>query len=115
MPVLLLTTTGRRTGLDRTTPLIYVRDNGNYVVAASAAAADHHPGWYHNLTADSAATIQIKSRRIDVTARMAEDDERDDLYRRFKAGSAAFTTFEESTSRTIPVIVLQPDIEVSAT
>lgn len=111
MPVLLLTTTGRRTGLDRTTPLIFVRHDGTYAVAASAAAADSDPDWYHNLIANPAATIQVRSSRIEVTARMTEQEERNDLYQKFKAGSDAFRTFEESTSRTIPVIVLQPDTE----
>ena len=111
MPVLLLTTTGRRTGLERTTPLIYIRHSGTYVVAASAAAADRDPDWYHNLKANPAATIQVESSRIEVTARVAEQEERNYLYQRFKAGSDAFRTFEESTVRIIPVIVLHPDTE----
>lgn len=111
MPVLLLTTKGRRTGLERTTPLIFVRHNGTYAVAASAAGADRDPDWYHNLNANLAATIQVESSRIEVTARVADPEERNFLYQRFKAGSDAFRTFEESTARTIPVIVLQPDTD----
>lgn len=111
MPVLLLTTTGRRTGLERTTPLIYVRHGGTYAVAASAAGADTNPAWYHNLTANPAATIQVGSSRIEVAARVADQEERYDLYQRFKAGSDAFRAFEESTSRTIPIIVLEPNEE----
>lgn len=109
MPVLLLSTTGRRTGLERTTPLIYVRHNGTYAVAASAAGAERNPSWYHNLIANPAATIQVGSSRIEVTARATEQRERSDLYQLFKASSNAFTAFEESTSRTIPVVVLQPN------
>lgn len=108
MPVLLLTTTGRRTGLERTTPLIYVRQGRAYAVAASAAGADSNPAWYHNLTANPAATIQVGPSRIEVTARVADQEERNDLYQRFEEGSDAFRAFAESTSRTIPVIVLQP-------
>ena len=106
---MLLTSIGRRTGLERTTPLIYVCHGASYAVAASAAGAEANPAWYHNLSANPAATIQVGSGSIKVTARVAEHEERNDLYQRFKAGSDAFRTFEQSTSRTIPVVVLMPN------
>ncbi len=67
VPVLLLTTTGRKTGRRRTTPLLYVEEGDRYVVVASAGGAPSHPAWYLNLRSNPAATIQVGGRKLAVT------------------------------------------------
>ena len=80
--ILLLTTTGRRSGEERTTPLIYRDDGDTWVVVASKGGAPDHPDWYKNLTAESDATIQVKAERIPVRAETAEGAERERLWQR---------------------------------
>src|SRR6266566_4616263 len=70
-PVLLLTTTGRKTGKQRTLPLIYIMDGSAYVITASAGGADKHPGWFFNIRSNPQATIQVKDKHIKVTAEIA--------------------------------------------
>jgi len=65
VPTLLLTTTGRRSGTPRTTPLIYARDGDDYLVVASMGGAPQHPNWYRNLQADSSARIQVLADHLD--------------------------------------------------
>lgn len=108
MPVLLLTTTGRRSGLARTVPLIYLRVGTTYVVTASAAGASNNPGWYHNLLTDPNGAVQVGSARWTVHARIADASERQPFYEEFKRSNRAFVRFEEKTEREIPVVVLEP-------
>ena len=108
MPVLLLTTFGRRTGKPHTNPIVYIEDGGDYLVSASAGGMDWHPGWYRNLKARPEARIQIGDKVLDVRAAVAEGDERTRLYERFKAASGNFVKYEQGTTRTIPVIRLTP-------
>jgi len=108
MPLLLLTTTGRRSGVSRTVPLIYVKADSAYVVVASAAGAERNPGWFHNLVADPIALVQVGSSRWRVHARVTDPDERALLYDEFKGLNRAFVRFEQQTEREIPVVVLEP-------
>ncbi len=106
MPVLLLTTTGRRTGRLRTTPLTYVKDNEHMVVAASNGGMDWFPAWWLNLKDNPNATVQIGSRKIPVTARKASPDERARLWPRFIGFYRGYAKYEQKTRREIPVVLL---------
>lgn len=108
MPVLLLTTRGRRSGTSRTTALTYHPDSGAYVVVGSVLGEPRHPGWVHNLRADSRAEIQVGRRRIPVVAREAEGAERERLWTEVAAREPSYTAYAERTERRIPVVVLEP-------
>ncbi|HEU5429352.1 MAG TPA: nitroreductase family deazaflavin-dependent oxidoreductase [Actinocrinis sp.] len=77
MPLMLLTTTGRRTGEPRVTPVTYAEDGGDLLVIGSNWGQERHPGWALNLRADPQATAEIRGRRTDVTARVLQGAERD--------------------------------------
>ena len=81
-PILLLTTTGRRTGKQRTRPLAYVRDADRFVLCASNGGSPHHPAWYHNLRATSRAEIQVGPEHLAVSAKTANPTERSQLFPR---------------------------------
>ena len=106
--VLLLTTTGRRSGKRRTTPLLYVQDAGRYVVVASVGGAPKHPAWYLNLRDNPAATIQVGARSIDVSATTASTEERKRLWALATQMYAGYDDYQARTSREIPVVVLTP-------
>ena len=104
--MLLLTTTGRRTGRPRTSPLVYTTTEGGWVVAASNAGADEHPQWFLNLQADPHATIEVGDRTVPVEARFAEPEERDRLYAAHAERMPGFAEYERATQRMIPIVVL---------
>jgi deazaflavin-dependent oxidoreductase (nitroreductase family) len=103
---LLLTTTGRHSSEERTTPLIYQRDGDRYVVVASQGGADQHPGWYFNLSADPNVEVQVKGDRFSAAASTAEGEERDRLWKLMTATWPAYDDYQERTDRQIPVVVL---------
>ncbi len=105
--ILLLTTTGRKSGNETTTPLIYGLDGDNPVIVASKGGAPAHPGWYRNLVKNPAATVQIKGDVFDVRARDAEGDERDRLWRMMNGIWPHYDAYQEKTDREIPVVVLE--------
>jgi deazaflavin-dependent oxidoreductase (nitroreductase family) len=105
---LLLTTTGRRSGEERTTPLIYQPDGDRYVIVASQGGADEHPAWYLNLSADSNVEVQVKDERFDATASTAEGEERERLWKLMTATWPAYDQYQTKTDRQIPVVVLTP-------
>jgi deazaflavin-dependent oxidoreductase (nitroreductase family) len=105
-PVLLLTTTGRKSRKQRTTPLLYVEDNGQYVIVASVGGAPKHPAWYLNLGASPAATIQIGSRKIAVSATTATAEERPRLWALATQMYPGYDAYQAKTSREIPIVVL---------
>jgi F420H(2)-dependent quinone reductase len=107
-PVLLLTTTGRKTGKRRTTPLLYGEDAGRYVVVASVGGAPKHPAWYLNLSGDSEATIQVGHRRLSVRAETAQQEERARLWTLMTRLYPGYDAYRAKTSREIPVVVLTP-------
>lgn len=109
MPVLLLTTTGRKSGKQRTTPLSYVEDGNSYVLAASNGGNDWYPAWYHNLRAKPEATIRAGRRRMQVAARVASADERERLWPRFVESFSGYGEYEKKTSRPIPLVILTPE------
>lgn len=110
VPVLLLTTTGRRTGKERTVPLLYLRDGVDIVVVASTGGLPDHPAWYRNLTADPEVTVQVGTDVSRRRARTASDDERTRLWPRLVELYADFETYQQWTAETreIPVVVLEP-------
>ena len=107
-PVLLLTTTGRKSGKPRTTPLLYARAGDGYVLIASKGGAEHHPLWYRNLQANPRAEVQVGRRTEQVRARDAEGEERERLWRALTDLYSGYDGYAKKTSRTIPVVVLEP-------
>jgi len=107
-PVLMLTTTGRKSGLPRTTPVMYVHKDNEYLIAASAGGADQNPTWFSNINSKPEATIEINGRKTKVKAVITSGDERDKLYENFKAMGDNFIEYEKKTTRKIPVVRLQP-------
>jgi deazaflavin-dependent oxidoreductase (nitroreductase family) len=105
-PLLLLTTTGARTGQPRINPLVYTRDGDHYVVIASKGGAPTNPDWYHNLAANSEVTVEVGAERFPAQARIAGGEERDRLYEAQAARMPGFAEYQRKTTRRIPVIVL---------
>jgi deazaflavin-dependent oxidoreductase (nitroreductase family) len=103
--ILLLTTRGRMSGRQRTTPLIHRADDGRWVVVASKGGAPEHPDWYKNLVADPEATIQVKGERIAVRAQTAQGDDRERLWRLMTEVWPAYDRYQQRTDREIPVVV----------
>lgn len=106
--MLLLTTTGARTGETRTTPLGWQRLDGQLVVMASNVGAPKHPAWYHNLVADPRVTVEIGARTYEATARTATGAERARLWEAAVAERPFFTDHQAKAGREIPVVVLEP-------
>jgi deazaflavin-dependent oxidoreductase (nitroreductase family) len=106
-PVLLITTTGRRSGQQRTTPLIYGRNGHDYLIVASRGGADQPPAWYHNLSADPHVDVQVKADKFAARARTASPDEKADLWRTMTEIWPAYDEYQAKTDREIPVVVLE--------
>jgi deazaflavin-dependent oxidoreductase (nitroreductase family) len=107
-PVLLLVTTGRRTGKVRTSPLIYLRDGDDLVVAASNAGHPRHPSWWLNLQTDPRATVEIGADRHAVSAIEVTGARRDALWQRLVAMYAGLAEYERSSPRRTPIVALTP-------
>lgn len=106
-PVILLTTTGAKSGLPRTTPLNYSLDGDRIVVIASKAAAPTHPDWYHNLVAHPEAIVEIGTEKFPVRATIAEGAERQRLFDAQAALMPFFAEYQQQTTRQIPVVILE--------
>jgi deazaflavin-dependent oxidoreductase (nitroreductase family) len=106
--VCLLTTTGRRSGQARTTPLMCFPHGDGLVVIASNGGSDRYPAWYHNLTAHPQVTVQVGSDVRTMTARTATAEERAEIWPRVIARAKNFAGYEKKTRRVIPVVVLTP-------
>jgi deazaflavin-dependent oxidoreductase (nitroreductase family) len=105
--MLLLTTTGARSGERRTTPVVYLPDGERMVIFASKAGAPTNPAWYHNLLANPAVTVEVGSQAIDANAVVTEGEERDRLFDRQAALHPQFAEYAHKTTRQIPVIALE--------
>ena len=105
---LLLENVGRKSGVQRKTPLLYVEDGERYVVAASNAGDAREPAWWLNLKARPEATVRIGRRVIPVKARVAEPGEQEVLWARLSAAYSYFDRYRERAGREIPVVVLDP-------
>jgi deazaflavin-dependent oxidoreductase (nitroreductase family) len=107
-PVLLLTSTGQRSGAPRTAPVLYLADGQRVIVIGSNAGNTRAPAWSHNLKANPDAEVQVRGERRSVRARVAEGEERAELWRKMNAQYAGFEDYDERTSRDIAVFVLDP-------
>lgn len=108
MPVLLLTTRGRRSGERRTRALTYLPDGQHFVVIASFLGEPKHPDWWLNLKAQSQAEVTIGSRTVGVVAHEAEGAERERLWNAVVKRQRDYAEYQQRTSRRIPVVVLEP-------
>jgi deazaflavin-dependent oxidoreductase (nitroreductase family) len=108
MPVLLLTTTGRKSGRKRTTPLTHQRDGDNYVVIASNSGHDNHPAWYINLRSNPDAEVVIGREKTRVRAETANDADRERLYKSAVDIFPGYAEYQKETKRKIPVVILRP-------
>jgi deazaflavin-dependent oxidoreductase (nitroreductase family) len=106
-PLLLLTTTGAKSGQRRTIPLVYVPDGERMIIFAAKAGAPTNPDWYHNLVAHPQATVEAGTETFDVTAVVTTGEERDQLYAQQAQKNPGFAAYQEKTTRQIPVIVLE--------
>ncbi len=108
VPTLLLTTVGRSTGAARTTPLIFGRDGGDYLVIASTGGSPRHPAWYLNLAANPQAEIQVRADHLAVTARTATQQEKPRLWAIMTDQWPNYNVYQRRTERVIPLVVLTP-------
>ncbi len=108
-PVLLLTTVGRKSGQFRTTPLLYLAYEENWVVAASYGGDDRHPAWWLNLKVNPAARVQIKRIVRQVRTREATEVERSLLWPRFVNMFSGYEDYRQRTERKIPIVILEPE------
>jgi len=105
-PLLLLTSTGARSGAIRVNPVMYLDDGKRLYVFATKAGAPTNPDWYHNLLAHPQVTVEVGEERFDVTASVLTGAERDEIYQRQAALYPGFAEYQANTTRTIPVIAL---------
>jgi deazaflavin-dependent oxidoreductase (nitroreductase family) len=106
-PLLLLHSTGAKSGQDRVAPVMYLADGDDLVVFASKAGADTNPDWFHNLKANPDTRVEVGGDTVAVRARVAEGEERDRLFDQQKAAYPGFADYEAGTDRVIPVVVLE--------
>jgi proline iminopeptidase len=105
--VLLLTTTGRKSGEKRTAPLIYAQDGAHYVIVASKGGAPEHPGWYQNIEKTPEVELQVKGEVFRARARTAKGEERERLWRLANGVWPSYDSYAKQTTREIPVVVLE--------
>lgn len=106
--MLLLDHVGARSGVRRTSPLVYTRDGEDYVLVASKGGFPRHPAWFHNLRAHPDTTIQVGRRVLAVRAHVASDEERERLWPLCLATYGGFAGYQARAGRTIPLVVLAP-------
>lgn len=106
-PMLLLTTTGAKSGQPRTTPVVYLPDGDRQVVFASKAGAPTNPDWYHNLVAHPHVSVEVGSERFDADATVLTGEERDRLFAQQAERMPGFREYQDKTSRVIPVVALE--------
>ena len=106
--VLLLTTTGRKTGKKRTTPLLYVRDGNRLVIIASNGGRPIDPSWWMNLKRNPIAMVQVKSLKETIYAQRAIGSEKERLWRLMTSAYPTYDNYQQKTAREIPVVILMP-------
>jgi deazaflavin-dependent oxidoreductase (nitroreductase family) len=106
--ILLLTTTGKKTGIARTVPLPYFRDGTRYVLVASFGGNDKHPAWFHNLKATPEVELQVGRKRMKMRAVITEAAERERIWGQITRNYPRYLVYQAKTERTIPVVVLEP-------
>lgn len=105
--ILLLTTTGRKSGEPRTMPLIFGEDDGRYVLVASKGGWPQHPAWYKNLEANPEVEVQLKAEVFTARARDAEGEERERLWGMMVGEWPPYDDYKQRTDRKIPVVILE--------
>lgn len=105
-PLLLLHSTGAKSGAERISPMMYQSVDDDWAVFASYAGRAENPAWYHNLKAHPDATIEVGTDTVEVTARELPPEERDPIWERQKELAPGFADYEKNTSRIIPVLIL---------
>ena len=108
MGFLKLTTTGRKSGKQRTVELLYLRDGASYVVTASNGGSQRNPGWYFNLVANPQVTITAHGKRMRAVAEVAGAEKRRALWARLTAIATMYAGYEQRTQREIPMVALSP-------
>lgn len=106
-PVLLLSTTGAKSGQTRVNPMMYLVAGGTTYVFASKAGQPTNPDWYHNLVANPGVTVEVGAETFKATARVATGEERDRIYAQQAELYPGFAEYQEKTSRVIPVVALE--------
>jgi len=107
-PMLLLEHLGAKSGVKRTTPLVYVDDPPNLVLVASKGGHPQHPAWYHNLRANPDTAVQVGASHRAVHARVATPGERERLWPKAIATYSGYRGYQERTDREIPLVILEP-------
>lgn len=105
--LLLLTTTGAKSGKPHTNPLAYLRDGDGFVVAASNGGAPTHPAWYHNLLANPLVTVEVDTETFRARATVADELERERLYAHYAKLMPGIVALRETTARPFPMVVLE--------
>ena len=105
--LLLLHTTGAKSGKPRINPLMCLQDGDRYVVVASKGGAPTHPDWHYNILANADVTVELGTEKFEATATLAEEPERTELYAKMEALADAFTEYKKTSGRVIPVVVLK--------
>jgi deazaflavin-dependent oxidoreductase (nitroreductase family) len=108
IPLLLLTTIGRKTGQPRTLPLIFIEEGDRVIIVASRGGLPSEPLWYKNLVANPECDVQIKRRKMKMSARTVSPDEREALWPKLVAHYPDFASYATWTDRIIPVVILEP-------
>ncbi|TFH30145.1 MAG: nitroreductase family deazaflavin-dependent oxidoreductase [Myxococcales bacterium] len=106
LPTLLLSVTGRKSGQIRSTPLVYFKDAGSYVVVGSDGAAKHDPQWWKNLQVDPVGSVRVGRKQFEVEARLATGAERERLWEVGKSVNPMWAKYQTRTARELPVVVL---------
>jgi deazaflavin-dependent oxidoreductase (nitroreductase family) len=114
LPVLLLTTTGRKTGKKRITPLGYFEYDGYYVISATYAGLDIHPAWFHNLKSNPKVALQIQDKQLTAIAEPANPTLRQKLWDILVELAPGYGAYEKRTTREIPMVLLRPVSEESS-
>jgi deazaflavin-dependent oxidoreductase (nitroreductase family) len=105
---LLLTTTGRRSGKQRTTPLLYMRDGDDLVVVGSNGGNDNHPAWYYNIRANSNVHIEVGREKFIAHATVADAEQRSRLWPKLVDVYRQYEGYQRDTDREIPLVILKP-------
>jgi len=106
-PMMLLTTTGAKSGQARTSPVVYTKDGARYVIIASKAGAPTNPDWFHNLVANPEVTLEVGTETFPARATVTSGEERTRLYDAHAALMPGFAEYAQKTTREIPVVVLE--------
>ena len=107
VPLLLLNTTGAKSGLSRTNPLAYFADDDRFLIIASYAGAPSNPPWFYNLKANPVVEVEVGTERFKARAAVIKEPDRTDIYQKVASAAPIFAEYQSMTTRTIPVIVLQ--------